>query len=142
MTWSVHDGWADVRLADSAAEVMISASYVTAAPEDLLTAVTRLLRGDTETRAEFEAEPTVYRWHFRRGGDAVGLRITEHPGHRRPGTEIWSTRQQLGTLARTAVRAFDALAPAEYERDWRRPFPHHELEGLRAAWREHQAVTP
>ncbi|MGI5506128.1 hypothetical protein [Lentzea sp. CA-135723] len=142
MTWSVHAGWADVRLADHAAEVTISASYVTAAPEHLLGAVTRLLRGDAEAGAEFEAEPTVYRWHLRRDGGVAYLRITEHPGHRRPGTEVWSTRQPLDVLARTLVRCFDALAPAEYEREWRRPFPHHELAGLRTAWREHQAAAP
>lgn len=144
MSWTVSTGSANVRVADRQAEATVIASYVTGAPEDFLGAVRRLLRGDTDARVDFEAEPTVYRWHFSRDGDVVEVRLAEHPDGRRPGTEIWSTRQPLGTLARVTVRCFDAVAQrgeAEYEREWRRPFPRSDLEALRTAWRSREAIT-
>ena len=131
-------GWAQVRLADREDEVEVVPSCLTPVPEDVLGAVTRLLHGAADASAEFEAEPTVYRWHFRRdGGNTVDVRLTELSGHQ-PGAELWSTRRPLGTLARAVVRCFDSVAHRgedEYEREWRRTFPRHELEGLRAAWR-------
>lgn len=48
-------GWADCIVSDHQAEAEVTASYITAAPEDLLTAVTRLTVGETECRAQFEA---------------------------------------------------------------------------------------
>lgn len=145
MTWTVRAGWADVRVADRAAEARILASYVSPAPEHFLGAVAHLLLGDVEAAVVFEAEPAVHRWRFTREGHFADIRLTEHPDDRRPGVEIWSTRQRLGTLARVTVRCFDAVArqgEADYEREWRRPFPRFELEALRTVWRDHRAVTP
>ena len=144
MTWTVRTGWAEVWVADRGAEVTIVASYVSPAPEHFMGAVAHLLLGDVEAGVAFEAEPTVYRWRFTREGDTADVRLTEHPDDRRPGVEIWSTRQSLGALARVTIRCFDAVAQqgeAEYEREWRRPFPRFELEALRTAWRDHRAVT-
>ena len=140
MTWTVRAGWADVEVAG----VRVTASYVSPAPEDFLGAVTRLLLGELQARVQFEAEPAVHRWHFDRSGDSVVIRLYEHPDDRRPGSEIWSTRQPLGTLARATVRCFDTLAHHgvdNYEREWRRPFPRFELEGLRTAWRTYEAAA-
>ncbi|GGU76302.1 hypothetical protein GCM10010178_79460 [Lentzea flava] len=138
MTWTVRAGWADVEVADHRGEALITASYISPAPEDLLGAVTRLLRGEPEARVRFEAEPAVYRWDFERDGDSACVRLVEQPS-----TEIWSTRQPLGALARVVVRCFDSVADRQgedgYHREWRRPFPRAELEGLRAAWRAAEA---
>jgi hypothetical protein len=72
----------------------------------------------------------------------VAIRLVEAPDSRTPentGTVIWSSRQPITTLARTLVRAFDTVATehgeAGYQTLWGRPFPRHELEALRAAWR-------
>ncbi|WP_447002201.1 hypothetical protein ACRAKI_20950 [Saccharothrix isguenensis] len=59
VTWNLTGpGWADIVTADHRAEAEVTASCITAAPEDLLTAVPRLVLGENETRAQFEAEPT------------------------------------------------------------------------------------
>ena len=90
-------GWADVVVSDWRAEVRVAASYVSAAPEELLTAVARLVLGEEEVRAQFEAEPTVFRWVFRRDGGGVEIRLLELPdgrGHDDAGTEIWSKRSR------------------------------------------------
>ncbi|WP_329426901.1 hypothetical protein OG339_42465 [Streptosporangium sp. NBC_01495] len=133
-------GWADCTVADDQAEVEVTASYITAAPESLLTAVTRLL-GEKESRAQFEAEPTTFRWIFYRGDTDVWVRLLQLPGsdrHDKAGTEIWSSRQTIDTVARAVIRCFDEVArrygESGYHGKWGSPFPRAELEALRTAW--------
>ncbi|MFJ5035883.1 hypothetical protein ACIQB5_49765 [Streptomyces sp. NPDC088560] len=62
ITWVLGShGWADCTLEDHHAKAELTASYITSAPEEFLTAVARLVAGETETRVQFEAEPTAYR---------------------------------------------------------------------------------
>lgn len=59
LAWTLSGfGWVDCTIADRELEAVVVASYITAAPEDLLTAVARLVAGESEIRVEFEAEPT------------------------------------------------------------------------------------
>ena len=116
-------------------------------PEELLAAVTRLLIGESETRALFEAEPTAFRWIFSREGDAVWIRMLRLPNgrrHDRAGVEIWSTQQALDTLARSVIRCFDEVArtygESGYHGKWGHPFPRSELETLRGHWRSRQSA--
>lgn len=139
-------GWADCTVADEHAEAGATASYISAAPEELLTAVTRLIAGEQQARAQFEAEPGAYRWIFRREGNEVSVRLLQLPdsgGHDEAGTELWSTRQATDTLARAIIRGFDQVAHAcgesGYRDQWGSPFPRTELEALRNAWRAHRA---
>lgn len=117
-------------------------SYVTDGPEQLLRAVTRIVLRETDTQAEFEAEPTVYRWFFHRHDSSVGIRIVQADDSKtaeHAGNLIWHSQQPTPTLARTVLRAFDTLAhemgEVGYQTQWGHPFPRHELEALRAAWR-------
>lgn len=101
LIWTVRQhGWAICSVSDDHADAEAVASYVTDGPEQLLRAVAGVLLHETDTRAEFAAEPTVYRWFFHRDG---------------------ATATDLGE--------------AGYQTRWGRPFPRHELEALRAAWR-------
>jgi hypothetical protein len=54
-------------------------------------------------------------------------------------TQLWTGTRPLDQVARSVVRAFDQVAreldDETYESQWRRPFPHRELEHLRATWR-------
>ena len=144
ITWTLTGtGWADVRVGDDRSEAAVVASYISGAPEELLTAVARLATGAGEARAQFEAEPTAYRWIFARDGDAVSIRLLQLPDGDLlddGGTEIWRTSQDVDTLVRAVVRCFDEVASAYgesgYEQAWREPFPRRELERLRTAWRE------
>lgn len=138
-------GWADCIVSDHRAEAEVTASYITTAPEDLLTAVTRLTVGETECRVQFEAEPAAFRWIFRREGTNVWIRVLEladGKNHDNAGTEIWSTRQDIDVVARAVVRCFDEVAreygESAYRGRWGEHFPRTELEALRVAWREHR----
>ena len=144
-TWTLAGhGWADCTIADGQAEAEATASYITTAPEDLLTAVARLILGEKETRAQLDAEPTIFRWIFHREGNDVRVQLLELADsgrHDNAGTELWSSRQAVDVLARAFIRAFDEVAhkygESGYHGKWGHPFPRLELEALRAAWRSH-----
>ncbi|WP_411123813.1 hypothetical protein [Streptomyces sp. x-19] len=145
LTWTLRGhGWADCRVADARAEADVTASYITEAPEDFLTAVARLFAGETETRVQFEAEPTAFRWIFYREGAAVWIRLLKlahGSDHDNAGTEIWSTLQSIDVVAQAVIRCFDEVARHQgesgYRGKWGEHFPRAELEALRAARREH-----
>ncbi|ROP55948.1 hypothetical protein [Streptomyces sp. PanSC9] len=142
-------GWADCTVSDQEARADVTASYITAAPEDLLRAVTRLVDGETECRAQFEAEPTAYRWIFYRDGTDVWIRLLKlahGSDHDNRGTEIWSTQQCIDIVARAVIRCFDEVVKeygeSAYRGKWGEHFPRAELEALRTAWREHRGDSP
>lgn len=145
-TLSGH-GWADCTVADDHAEADTTVSHITTAPEDLLTAVTRLLTGETETRMQFEAEPTVFRWIFYREGTNVWIRLLELADggkHDNAGTEIWSSQQHVDIVARAVLQCFDEVArkygESGYRGKWGEHFPRIELEALRRIWRDGHAA--
>ena len=131
MTWTlIHHGWAVCAITDGDSAVETVASYVTDSPEQLLIAVARLLLGEGQAEAEFEAEPTVFRWTFRRDGSSVAGQVDD---------VLWRGRRPLAAFARVVIRAFDDVAHEHgddgYLAMWGRPFPRTELEALRRAWR-------
>jgi hypothetical protein len=150
LTWILSGrGWADCTVADHEAETVITASYITAAPEELLTAVVGLLVGESETRAQFEAEPTVFRWIFYREDESVWIRLLQLPDsshHDRAGTEIWTSWQTVDTIARAVIRCFDDIARTHgesgYHGKWCHPFPRTELEALRTHWQSRKIADP
>ncbi|MFE5796244.1 hypothetical protein ACFQ8C_27205 [Streptomyces sp. NPDC056503] len=138
-------GWADCIVSDHQAEAEVTASYVTTAPEDLLTAVTRLIVGEIECRAQFEAEPTIFRWIFYREDTHVWIRLlalANGSAHDNTGNEIWSTQQDIDVVTRAVIRCFDEVVreygESAYRSKWGEDFPRAELEALRTAWREHR----
>ncbi|MDQ1012974.1 hypothetical protein QFZ82_007459 [Streptomyces sp. V4I23] len=151
LTWTLQGGgWALVSAADEHAQVDITASYSagTDAAAHFLHALVRLALTDTQTEAEFDAEPEVYRWFLRSDGSEVDVRVVMADGYQAPadsGVVLWASRQSLDTLCRAAVRAFDRVAyelgEDGYQLEWHGAFPRHELEGLRTAWRGLQHGT-
>jgi hypothetical protein len=141
--WTLrHHGWAFCSVSDDNTSAEVVVSYVTDGPEQLLRAVARLVLYETDTQAEFEAEPIVYRWFFHRHGNTVDIRLVEAADARTPehdGNLIWHSQRSTTTLARTVIRAFDTVAAdvgeIDYQTQWGRAFPRHELEALRTAWR-------
>lgn len=142
ITWTLTgSGWADCTLEDHRAKVELTASCITSAPEELLTAVARLVAGEAETRAQFEAEPTAYRWIFYREGTDTWTRVLElchGSDHDNTGTEIWSSQLGIDQLARTVIRCFDEVGQtygeSGYRGKWGEHFPRTELEALRRLW--------
>ncbi|MGW7532428.1 hypothetical protein [Amycolatopsis sp. NPDC054798] len=149
LTWTLkHHGWAFCSVTDQHTSAEAVASYVTDGPEQLLRAVARITLYETDTQAEFEAEPDVYRWFFRRDANTVAIRLVHAADSRTPqhdGTLIWHSEQPTATLAKAVLRAFDTLvadlSEAGYQTQWGRPFPRHELEALRAAWRTTESAA-
>ncbi|MFB7656246.1 MULTISPECIES: hypothetical protein [unclassified Streptomyces] len=139
ITWMLWaHGWADCILEDHHAKAELTASYITHAPEEFLTAVARLVAGETETRVQFEAEPTAYRWIFDREGEDIRIRVLELPDgsdHDTQGTEIWSGQSGVDQLARAVIRCFDEVGQTHgesgYRGKWGEHFPRTELEALR-----------
>ncbi|MFC8512813.1 hypothetical protein [Streptomyces sp. NPDC057257] len=141
ITWTLHHhGWALCKVADHSGEAEALASYVTSGPEQFLQAVARIALTDTEARAEFEGEPEVYRWLFRREGTDVEIDLLRANTSRTPDSSaavLWSSRHAITSVVRAALRAFDKVAHElgedGYASQWGRPFPRTELEALRAA---------
>ncbi|WP_327306198.1 hypothetical protein OG730_24125 [Streptomyces sp. NBC_01298] len=142
LVWTLSGpGWADCTISDHQAEAALEASYISTAPEDLLTAVARLVGGEVEARVQFEAEPTAFRWIFYREGTDVWIRVLELADggkHDNAGAEIWSSQQSIDTVARAVVRCFDEVArrygESGFRGKWGEHLPRFELEALREAW--------
>ncbi|WP_414504993.1 hypothetical protein [Streptomyces sp. NEAU-L66] len=149
ITWTLAGhGWADCTVEANAVKLDLTASYISSAPEDLLTAVARLVAGETETRAQFEAEPTAFRWIFYREEDALWLRLLElrrGGDHDNAGTELWSGALSVDALARAVVRCFDEVADvygeSGYRGKWGEHFPRDALETLRRIRQKHRPAT-
>ncbi|WP_329191760.1 MULTISPECIES: hypothetical protein [unclassified Streptomyces] len=146
MSWTLDGhGWATCIVADQQAKVELTASPITNAPEEFLTAVARLVSGGTGTRAQFEAEPTAFRWIFHRQGNDVWIRLLElgrGSDHDSKGAEIWSSQFHVEALARAVIRCFDEVAEtydeSGYRGKWGEHFPRSELEALRRLWNAHR----
>ncbi|GGW17571.1 hypothetical protein ACIQJ8_33385 [Streptomyces globisporus] len=75
--------------------------------EEFLTALARLTVGEMESRAQFEAEPTAYRWIFYREDEYVWVRVLElrdGSDHDNNGAELWSSQYAIDELVRAAIR--------------------------------------
>ncbi|MFF0435505.1 hypothetical protein ACFYU9_25195 [Streptomyces sp. NPDC004327] len=145
LTWTLRGpGWADCVVEDRHTKAEVTASSLTNAPEELLAAVARLVDGAEETRCQFEAEPTAYRWIFYREGEDIWgrvLELSEGSVHDNRGTEIWSRWLTVDQLALAAIRCFDEVAEiygeSSYRSKWGEHFPRAELEALRCLRRPH-----
>ncbi|WP_406279909.1 hypothetical protein [Embleya sp. NBC_00896] len=144
-TWTLSgSGWADCTIADAVAEAQLIVSYITNAPEELITAVTRIALGEPgDRKVMFEAEPNGYLWILSPDGEAVDIRIVEYAdtsARNRPGAVLWEAGHPIEVLARSVLRGFDRVAADLGEdgwfADWKRPFPRDELEALRLAYRK------
>ncbi|WP_326680921.1 hypothetical protein [Streptomyces sp. NBC_01237] len=146
ITWTLGaHGWADCVVEDHQATAELTASHISNAPEAFLTAVARLVAGETEARAQFEAEPTAYRRVFYREAADVWIRLLElrrGSDHDIRGTEIWSAQLPIDTLARAVIRCFDEVVrtygESGYRGKWGEHFPRTELEALRRLWHAHR----
>jgi hypothetical protein len=141
--WSLDGpGWIRCVVADRYSQAEALASVVTDGVEQFIHAVTSLVFDERPVQAEFEAEPAVYRWIFRRRGADVDIRLLEVADSTLPdnaGTTIWASRQSVDALTRVVVRSFDQFkadhGDDNFEVRWGRPFPQSEVDTLRTARR-------
>ena len=140
-TWMLrYQGWAFCTIADDHGQAEAIASDITYGPEDLLDAVTSLAQGAATARAEFEGEPTAFRWFFKRDGTHTEIRLVKAPDRDSPDSEgsvIWSGRHSIDALARAILAAFHQavsdLGSDNYRAQWGRPFPASHIETLQIA---------
>ncbi|WP_216677926.1 hypothetical protein [Streptomyces sp. MNP-20] len=150
ITWTLGaHGWADCTVADQQVEAVLTASHISNAPEEFLTAAARIVVGEKETRAQFEAEPTAYRWICYREGEEVWVRVLElrrGSDHDNKGMEIWSAQLSIDAFVRAVIRCFDEVAQSygesTYRGKWGEHFPRTELEALRNLWHAHRRSDP
>lgn len=80
-------GWADCTLIVGDSHVTVTASYLSDALRDLVSAVCRILEADAEATAVFAEEPGEYRWRLNRlDEDFVRIVILEFD-------DLWSDNQ-------------------------------------------------
>lgn len=103
-------GWADCTISDHQAETEVTASYISTAPEDLLTAVARLVTGEAEARAQFEAEPTAFRWIFYREGTAGPCQPLRRGGGAASPAANWATGPLVPLYAQHIAAVSQLLA--------------------------------
>ena len=105
ITWTLAgSGWADCTLEDRQAKVELTASSITSAPEEFLTAVARLVAGEPDTRAQFEAELTAYRWIFYHEG--VSDHVERAAGAAREIPRAGRAPRPYGPVGETMTRGF------------------------------------
>jgi hypothetical protein len=140
-TWTLrYQGWAFCAICDDCGQAEAIASDITDGPEQLLRAVTAIAQGAGSSRAEFEGEPTAFRWFLRRDETSADIRLVKAADRDSPdsdGSVIWSGRHSVGSLARAILAGFDQaisdLGETAYRAQWGRPFPRSEVEALRTA---------
>src|SRR5215470_15910477 len=83
ITFAYHlagSGWAECTIAIDEQRASVTASYLSDAFGDLLSAVIRMVEGQPEATASFAEEPGEYRWRFfRKEPDRLHIRILEFP---------------------------------------------------------------
>jgi len=137
----VGAGWAKCTIRVDDASATVTASYLSAALDDLASAVSATLRGHPHASASFTEEPGEYRWVFEPLPEGqVSVRILEFKEMwgGRPDDEgevIFSARCRLRTLAGALVselqRLERAYGHAGYREKWvEYDFPVARLDGL------------
>jgi hypothetical protein len=130
----IGSGWAEARIADETSSVVITASYLTDALGDLLSALAALKCGDSDTeRFSWDGEPAEHRWILRSDGDEVVVSILwfhdiYKPQHDEAGRVVFATRQPLAEFVRavsaSAAQLLEEVGEDGYRERWvEHPFP-------------------
>jgi hypothetical protein len=139
----VGTGWSEATLDDGDTAVTITASYLSDALGDLVTAAVLLNEGAEEVRFSWEEEPGEYRWIFERiSPENVALRILwfddqmdEQPDV--AGKAVFVTTEPITALsvavANGARALLNEIGESGYAEKWvEYPFPTTALEQLEA----------
>ena len=122
-------GWASCEVAIGASSVMITASYLGHALEELVEAACLIMSGETSTEAHFWEEPGEYRWVIDGIGESCRVRIVEFD-------RLWSSdpieagKVLLDEICDVAVFGSAVLRAAD------RVLDEHGLAGYAALWGE------
>lgn len=128
----VGSGWAECTIAIDEQHATITASYLSDAFGDLLSAVIRIVEGQPEATASFAEEPGEYRWRiFRKEPDRLLIRILEFP-------QLWGDRPdeegQILFEAECRLRTFAGAVQSESQRLLEK----HGTDGYLGTWHQHE----
>jgi len=133
-------GWLEAILKGDDAESIISASYLSDAPSDLIKSVILLLEGVKESKCEWQIEPGEYRWLLKKESDFVHIQIVllnqSFSGNSK-GQVVFIGTGDLLEFALSIMRGFSRIAleyPADdYMNLWGHEFPVEALGRLNKA---------
>lgn len=140
-------GWVEVVLSLGSAEHRFTPSYLSDAVGDLALAAAALAERSCgwggQSRFDWRDEPGAWRWRLTPDGGRLHILVERHntdlPGPDAPGEPVLSWTVPGRRFCSAVLRALDALhdrtPPTRYAQEWRRPFPDHAGERLRAALR-------
>ena len=104
---------------------------------DLIAALSAVLDGDCERTVRWNSEPDEYDFRFEASASRVLLEVIHYPDHRKLGetaTTVFSFQGPKADACRQfwkELRDLESRAGRdEFDRQWRRPFPAHELQEL------------
>ncbi len=126
-------GWLECRIQVGESRANVTASYISDAPGDFLTAVMAIVRGNPSATITFWDEPGSYHWILERiTSERVRIQILGFPGK----YALFYDECLLRDFAVEVVSAFDRLrqkyGEAGYLAKWiRSKFPTERLEELR-----------
>ena len=141
----VGRGWIETTLITEYSKIKIIASYLSDAPNDLITALALLLEGENETECLWQDEPGEYQWIFKRQNDSFELKILEFKG-----TSKWQNNENVHLLfcgtenlvkvAHRVLRRFNTIKIEHtvdgYKDLWGYEFPLKAIDRLRFAAKE------
>lgn len=123
-------------------ETIITGSYLSDAPADLIMAVALLFEGRSETVCSWQEEPGQYRWLFKREESVISIQVLWFDTafsrkYNEDGMEVFSAGDELLRFSRKVLRAFHAISlkytEEEYHQTWGYDFPAQELNRLKDA---------
>lgn len=134
------NGWMEATLIDENNNAkIISASYLSDAPYDLIMALALICEGVNDTQCLWNNEPGGYQWVFSRLNNNLELKIiqSEH-AFKNPSTDkdhiIFSGHENLGKFAHKVLREFNIIktyySTDGYENLWKHKFPLQALSRL------------
>jgi hypothetical protein len=142
---SVRDGWAKIEISEGDQTLFLSASYT---PDDSIrNFVDAVASLGTMPSAEccWYQEPGEIHWKFRRHQSLV-VEVVRFDGAKAPGRHtgsgltLFAAESKWDEFAASVLRALQqtrsSMGDAEYQREWRYPFPQEAYDKLAFALRE------
>jgi hypothetical protein len=136
----VGRGWIKAILNSEGKETVITGSYLSNAPADMIMAVALLFEGRRETECAWQEEPGQYKWLFKKEKRDISIQVLWiNKAFRRKCNEdgeiVFSAIADLLHFSRMVLRVFNTISlkytAEEYRKIWGYDFPVQELSRLK-----------
>lgn len=135
-------GWIEAMLLTEVKEVIIRASYLSDAPNDLIIAIALWLEGANEALCKWQEEPGECRWLLKRDNDLINIQVLQlgqsfSRKDNKSGMLVISDKEDLQKFARQILHEFNTIALEynieSYKNYWGHEFPINALNRLKKA---------